>query len=95
MGRYENVGVIDRLTEEVDESPDGGPCRPSPDDLQIEEQGGIKRSHDDFADIHVLSDPEDPRCDGAPRRDGPHHRLGAVDEVRLDGDLTCAPSGSK
>ena len=80
-------GSSDRLDEEVDEAADGGAGRPAPDDLQVEEQRGIERQHDDPADVHVLGDPEDPRGDAGPRCDRPQHRLGAVDEVRLDDDL--------
>ena len=85
--RDEDVRVVDRLDEEVDEAADGGAGRPAPDDLQVEEQGGIERQQDDPAHVHLLHDPEDPRSDGGARCDRPQHRLGAVDEVRLDDDL--------
>ena len=72
---------------EVGEAADGGAGRPAPDELQVDEQRGIERPHDDSADVHVFGDPEDPRGDDGPRCDGPHDRLGTVDEVRLDDDL--------
>src|SRR5215210_5961209 len=81
--RDEDLRVVDRLHEEVDDAADGGAGRPAPDDLQVEEQGGIERPDDDPADVHVLGDPEDPRGDAGPRCHRPQHRLRTVDQIRL------------